>query len=131
MDGVSNAASLARYFAALIGEVNGVRLLGAELVDQVRLSYDDGIDEILRVRTSWGLGFQLPGGPMWPAPERVGGLFGHGGASGSFAFADPDRGLAFGYTPNRCSELLEGGDFRVRGLIEALYASPALATEGR
>ncbi|TMR19245.1 beta-lactamase family protein [Nonomuraea turkmeniaca] len=122
MDGVASAASLARYFAALIGPVDGVRLLGPPLLDDVRRSHGDGIDEILRVRTSWGLGFQLPGGPMWPAPEHLTGLFGHGGATGSFAFADPERGLAFAYVPNRGSELLEGGDFRVRGLIKALYA---------
>ncbi|MFI7704640.1 serine hydrolase domain-containing protein [Nonomuraea sp. NPDC049480] len=121
MDGVASAPSLARYYAALAGEVDGVRLLSPQLVDQVRRSYGDGIDEILRVRTSWGLGFALPGGPMWPAPEQVTGLFGHSGASGSFAFADPQHGLAFAYVPNRGSELLEGGDFRVRGLIEALY----------
>ncbi|MEU8362649.1 serine hydrolase domain-containing protein [Nonomuraea sp. NPDC048882] len=121
MDGVASAPSLARYYAALAGEVDGVRLLSPQLVDQVRRSYGDGIDEILRVRTSWGLGFALPGGPMWPAPEQVTGLFGHSGASGSFAFADPQRDLAFAYVPNRGSELLEGGDFRVRGLIEALY----------
>lgn len=30
---------------------------------------------------------------------------------------------AFGYVPNRGSELLEGGDFRVRSPIEALYAA--------
>ncbi|UBU18080.1 serine hydrolase domain-containing protein [Nonomuraea gerenzanensis] len=121
MDGVASAPALARYYAALIGEVDGVRLLSPPLLDEVRRPHGDGIDEILRVRTSWGLGFALPGGPMWPAPEHVTGLFGHSGASGSFAFADPARGLAFAYVPNRGSELLEGGDFRVRGLIEALY----------
>ncbi|MEW1846551.1 hypothetical protein AB0392_52110 [Nonomuraea angiospora] len=57
----------------------------------------------------------------WPAPGHLIGLFGQG--AGSFAFADPARGLAFGYVPDRGSELLEGGDFRVRPLIEALYAA--------
>ncbi|GAB3954181.1 serine hydrolase domain-containing protein [Kribbella albertanoniae] len=121
MDGVASATSLARYYAALIGEVDGVRLLAPSLMEQVRHPYGDGLDEILQVHTSWGLGFALPGGPMWPAPEQIEGLFGHSGASGSFAFADPDRGLAFAYVPNRGSELLEGGDFRVRSLIAALY----------
>jgi CubicO group peptidase (beta-lactamase class C family) len=104
MDGVASAHSLARYFAALIGEV-------------------DGVDQTLRVHTAWGIGFAVPGGPFCPAPEHVTGLFGQGGATGSFAFADPARGLAFGYVPNRGSELLEGGDFRVRSLVEALYGA--------
>ncbi|MEV4170844.1 serine hydrolase domain-containing protein [Nonomuraea sp. NPDC049709] len=124
MDGVASAHSLARYFAALIGEVGGVRLLSRDLLDRVRTPQADGIDRILRVRTAWGIGFAVPGGPFWPAPEHLTGLFGQSGATGSFAFADPDRGLAFGYVPNRGSELLEGGDFRVRTLIEALYRAP-------
>ncbi|MCG5215024.1 serine hydrolase domain-containing protein [Streptosporangium sp. KLBMP 9127] len=124
MDGVASAHSLARYFAALIGEVDGIRLLSPGLVEQVRTPQTNGIDQILRVHTAWGIGFTVPGGPFWPAPEHVTGLFGQYGATGSFAFADPDRGLAFGYVPNRGSELLEGGDSRVRSLIAALYAHP-------
>ncbi|GAA1591074.1 serine hydrolase domain-containing protein [Actinomadura kijaniata] len=123
MDGVASAHSLARYFAALTGEVDGVRLLDPGLVDRIRTPQAEGVDRILRVHTAWGIGFAVPGGPFWPAPDHLTGLFGHSGATGSFAFADPDRGLAFGYVPNRGSELLEGGDFRVRSLTEALYAS--------
>ncbi|XYI03778.1 serine hydrolase domain-containing protein [Sorangium sp. So ce1128] len=122
MDGVASAHSLARYFAAMIGEVDGIRLLGPDLIEQVRRPQADGLDQVLRVRTAWGIGFAVPGGPFWPAPERITGLFGQSGATGSFAFADPERGLAFGYVPNRGSELLEGGDFRVRSLVAALYA---------
>ncbi|MGW3352720.1 serine hydrolase domain-containing protein [Nonomuraea rubra] len=124
MDGVASAHSLARYFAALIGPVGGVRLLGPDLLDRVRTPQADGLDQVLRVRTAWGIGFAVPGGPFWPAPGHLTGLFGQSGATGSFAFADPARGLAFAYVPNRGSELLEGGDFRVRSLAEALYRSP-------
>ncbi|MGR6916482.1 serine hydrolase domain-containing protein [[Actinomadura] parvosata] len=125
MDGVASAHSLARYFAALIGPVDGVRLLSPGLLDQVRTPQADGLDQVLRVRTAWGIGFAVPGGPFWPAPDHLTGLFGQSGATGSFAFADPERGLAFAYVPNRGSELLEGGDFRVRSLVEALYRSVA------
>ncbi|WP_283135921.1 serine hydrolase domain-containing protein [Rhizohabitans arisaemae] len=123
MDGVASAHSLARYFAALAGEVDGIRLLNPGLVERIRTPQADGVDRTLRVRSAWGIGFAVPGGPFWPAPEHVTGLFGQGGATGSFAFADPERELAFGYVPNRGSELLEGGDFRVRSLVEALYAA--------
>ncbi|MFI6290230.1 hypothetical protein ACIBEJ_01525 [Nonomuraea sp. NPDC050790] len=83
--------------------------------------HSDGLDELLKVRTAWGLGFLTPGVPFWPAPDNLTGLFGGSGATGSFAFADPGRALGFGYVPNRGSELLEGGDFRVRALVEAVY----------
>ncbi|MEU4575497.1 serine hydrolase domain-containing protein [Nonomuraea sp. NPDC023979] len=123
MDGVASAHSLARFFAGLIGEIDGVRLLGPGLVDRVRTPQAEGMDRTLCAHTAWGIGFAVPGGPFWPAPPRLTGLFGQGGATGSFGFADPDRRIAFGYVPNRGSELLEGGDFRVRSLIEALYAT--------
>ncbi|WP_020667326.1 serine hydrolase domain-containing protein [Amycolatopsis nigrescens] len=121
-DGVASAVGLARFFGALIGEVDGIRLLGPELVDQARRVHSTGLDRVLDLRTDWGLGFMLPGGPFVPAALPAG-AFGHGGATGSFAFADPEHELAFGYTPNRGSELLEGNDFRVSTLVEAVYGS--------
>jgi len=86
----------------------------------VRRSHSTGVDEVLRFRTDFGLGFMLPGGPLFPATAPFG-TFGHGGATGSFALADPDRGLTLGYVPNRGSELLEGNDLRINNLVAALY----------
>jgi uncharacterized protein len=61
---VGNGPSLARMFAALIGEVDGTRLISADLMNAARQPQASGRDVILRVRTDWGLGFALPGGPM-------------------------------------------------------------------
>jgi Beta-lactamase class C and other penicillin binding proteins len=129
MDGVASARSLARFYAALIGEVDGVRLIDAELLDKVRTTQASGIDMVLKVETAWGIGFSVPGGPFWPGPSDSG-VFGQSGATGAFGFADPGRGIAFGYVPNRGSELLEGGDFRVRSLVDAVYAALADLGEG-
>ena len=96
---VGNGPSLARMFASLIGEVDGRRLISAELMNAARQAQASGRDAVLRIRTDWGLGFLLPGGPMRP-DVGVPGMFGHPGASGSLGFADPEHQLAFGYTPN-------------------------------
>lgn len=116
-DGTASAAGLARLFAATIGEVAGVRLFTAD----AGAVHASGLDRVLNIQTAWGLGFMVPGGPMFPAAVPAG-AFGHGGATGSFAFADPAAELAFAYAPNRGSELLEGNDLRVNGLVDALYA---------
>lgn len=101
---VANGLGLARMFAALIGEVDGLRLISAELMNTARQTQASGRDAVLQMRTDWGLGFVLPGGPMWPH-SGVPGLFGHSGGSGFVAFADPEHRVAFGYTPNLWSEL--------------------------
>jgi CubicO group peptidase (beta-lactamase class C family) len=47
--------------------------------------------------------------------------FGHPGAGGSMAFADPENGIAFAYVMNQ----MEGGALpgpKVRGLVDHLYA---------
>lgn len=123
--GVGNGPSLARFYAALIGPVDGRRLISAELMNRARQPQASGHDEVLRLRTDWGLGFQLPGGPMWPA-VGIPGLFGHTGASGSLAFADADHDLAFGYAPNHWAELsrpFRRPQFRFTELTTALYAA--------
>jgi CubicO group peptidase (beta-lactamase class C family) len=126
--GVGSGLALARLFAALIGPVGGRRIVSAELMNAARQPQAIGRDEVLRMRTGWSLGFQLPGGPMWPS-VGVPGLFGHTGASGSLAFADPEHELSFGYTPNYWGELSAVGRrtrFRSIELTEAVYAAAGI-----
>jgi CubicO group peptidase (beta-lactamase class C family) len=120
---VGSGPGLARMFAALIGEVDGRRLISPDLMERVRRPQASGRDAVLGLRTDWGLGFGLPGGPLWPDPG-VPGLFGHVGASGSLAFADADHGLTFGYAPNLWAELsrpFRAPRYRFAALTEAVY----------
>ncbi len=126
--GVGNGFALARLYAALIGPVDGQQLISSKLMNAARQPQASGRDEVLRMRTDWGLGFQLPGGPMWPS-VGISGLFGHTGASGSLAFADPEHELAFGYAPNYWGELSRAGrrpHFRFTELTEALYSAAGI-----
>jgi len=54
--------------------------------------------------------------PLGPNPRA----FGHPGAGGSIAFADPDAKLAFAYVMNQMQMGL-AGDARGFGLIESVY----------
>ncbi|MCB5906662.1 serine hydrolase domain-containing protein [Streptomyces pinistramenti] len=68
----------------------------------------------------WGLGYMVnPGGRSGPNPRA----FGHGGAGGSFAFADPENRLSYAYTMNRYGEGTAGEDPRNVGLVAAVYAA--------
>ena len=67
--------------------------------------------------TCFGLGFML-GRSFGPANGP--GAFGHAGAGGSLAFADPDTGIAFGYVMNDLRFEPEG-DPRSEELVRAVY----------
>jgi CubicO group peptidase (beta-lactamase class C family) len=86
---VGNGPPLARMFAALIGEVDSRRLVGAELMNAARQPQASGRDAVLRVRTDWCLGFLLPGGPMWPN-VGVPGIFGFPGRVARLALLTPN-----------------------------------------
>lgn len=95
MNSVTDAHSLARLLAATIGEVDGVRVLpAAQLADMVT-SRSQGLDRTLGVESHFGSGVQLPF-PQLPWISAA--SFGHEGAGGSAAFADPNYGVAVGYT---------------------------------
>ena len=117
-NGVGDARSLARFYAALVGEVDGIRLLGQR---QLQLACEEqvrGPDAVFFHETSFGLGYSLQ---TMLAPGAGPACFGHPGAGGSLAFADPDTGLAFSYIMNEMRFDPEG-DPRSRSLVEATYA---------
>ena len=119
-NGIGTARSLARMYAGLIGEVDGVRILTPETVANATVEQSNGPDRVLMVPTRFGLGYFLPS-PFSPlAGPRS---FGHAGAGGSLGFADPDSGIAFGYVMNKMQQNL-AGDPRTLTLIEAATTSP-------
>jgi CubicO group peptidase (beta-lactamase class C family) len=99
-NGIANARSLARMFAAIIGSVNGVRCLSPEAMERARAQQWRGLDAVMGVENAMGLGFPLPSErcPLGGADS-----FGTAGFGGSRAWANPDLELAFDYVPNLCS----------------------------
>ncbi|GAA0353601.1 serine hydrolase domain-containing protein [Streptomyces blastmyceticus] len=95
--GTTTARAAARMYAALLGEVEGVRLISPERLELVAGVAVEGKDRMLLGRYAKGLGYFLGLPEMAGEPTA----FGHHGSGGSIAFADRERGLAFAFTRTR------------------------------
>ncbi|MEW2553692.1 serine hydrolase domain-containing protein [Streptomyces zhihengii] len=118
--GISTARALARFYAATIGDVDGgSRLFAPATLTLARTEESAGPDRVLVVSTRYGLGFMLHG----PAAPLLGpGSFGHPGRGGSLGFADPESGIALGYTTNGMRKGVTA-DPRAQALIRAVRSS--------
>ncbi len=98
--GVASARGLAGMYAAAVGVLDGghAPLLKPDTVAQFGQVHAHGFDVVTRVHGAFVLGFQ---DPTVRYPWLGAGSFGHSGAGGSQAFADPRAGLAYGYTRRR------------------------------
>ena len=115
-NGITNARSLARMYAACIGEVDGVRLLRPDTLAAATREQSAGEDLVLGYETRYATGFQL----SFPYRPMAGeGSFGHYGMGGSVGFAHPGRRVAFAYV---MSQMLRSGgvDPRTKNLVDAL-----------
>ena len=119
-NGVTNAGSLARIYAACVSEVDGVRLLDAPTVERASgtATAPNEPDRVLVFPTTFGMGL-MTSGPFTPMLGP--GSFGHAGAGGSLGFAYPAEELAFGYVMNRLDSMLNG-DVRAFSLVQAVKA---------
>ncbi|HEY1294210.1 MAG TPA: serine hydrolase domain-containing protein [Chloroflexota bacterium] len=127
--GNAHSAALAQQVVACSGEVNGVRLLSEEGVLRALQVEADDMDQIMGMRTRWGLGYGLEG----PTINAICGsrFVGHrvaywGGSGGSIAFNDLDLRMTFAFVMNRH---VEHGftDSRGLDLVAATYDSLRVA----
>ncbi|MFM9368636.1 serine hydrolase domain-containing protein [Streptomyces sp. Da 82-17] len=97
--GVGTARGVAGMYAAAISEVDGrPPLLKPETVREFARVHYRGTDLVTGNEDVFGLGFEeLSGRYPFLGPDA----FGHSGATGSLAFADPAHGLAYAYTRRR------------------------------
>lgn len=125
--GIMAARDLARHYAALIGPVDGVRLLPPERIATATTLQTSDEDLVLGLPVRKALGYWL-GGKWSPMSERIT-SFGHGGASGAMGFADPDYGLTMGFTKNVVRAVTrtpgESAAFRVANCIRDALGIPS------
>lgn len=121
-NGIATADGLARFYASLIGDVDGgTRLFTPRTVELARAEQSAGADRVLVVGTRFGLGYMLHGSA---SPLLSPGSFGHPGRGGALAFADPETGIAFGYVTNGFRKSVTA-DPRAQALVRAVRSALA------
>ncbi len=125
--GIGSASALAKFYAMLAagGAWEGTRYFDAHSARHMTRTLAQGYDRVLRLETAFSAGFMRD--PVDDAGHKrraafgpSARAFGHPGAGGSLAFADPDAGVGFAYVMNQ----MEMGVLpkrRALALVEALY----------
>ncbi|MCT2594393.1 beta-lactamase family protein [Streptomyces sp. N2-109] len=121
--GVGNARGLAAMYAAAISEVDGrAPLLKPETAAEFGRVHWRGTDLVTGERDHFGLGFEAQS-VRYPLLSE--GAFGHSGAVGAQAFADPASGIAYSYTRRRFAVGGGGGAQENHRLVAAVLRGAA------
>jgi CubicO group peptidase (beta-lactamase class C family) len=129
LGGIGSASALAKFYSMLAngGEFEGRRYFSEQANGWMTTPLAQGLDRTLRTETAFSAGFMLD--PVDGegrkkrhifGPSRT--AFGHPGAGGSLAFADPESGLGFAYVMNQ----METGVLpksRAILLVQSLYGA--------
>jgi CubicO group peptidase (beta-lactamase class C family) len=122
-NGHFSAHALAKMYGALAngGAIDGVRLASEERISQMQQILTEETDRVLMMPIPKGIGYMFGGAAGGVTgvfgPRRT--AFGHSGAGGSTAFADPEVGLSIAVTLNQMQMSLqgEGPTFEICDLI--------------
>ena len=129
LGGIGSASALAKFYSVLAngGEFEGRRFFSEQAMDWMTTPLAQGLDRTLCTETAFSAGFMLdPVDAEGRKKRHIFGpsvtAFGHPGAGGSLAFADPQSGLGFAYVMNQ----METGVLpkaRAIQLVQALYGA--------
>ncbi len=122
-NGIGSAQSLAKFYALLAngGELDGCCLFTQETIARMTTTLSSGMDRVFQIPTAFSAGFMKD--PPDASARVFGGsstAFGHPGAGGSHAFADPENGISFAYVMNQMERCVLPNEKSLR-LVAALY----------
>ncbi|RKN10635.1 serine hydrolase domain-containing protein [Streptomyces radicis] len=114
--GIATARALAAVWSATITETDGVRLLDDATLRSALEARSEGQPFFAAPGpwARWAMGFQLDSAARRYVTARG---FGHDGAGGQVAFADPGAGVGFAFLTNRMEA---GDDPRATRIVDAL-----------
>ncbi len=121
--GIGSANSLAKFYAMLAngGEIDGRTFFSEKTMSWMTTTLTDGIDRVLQMPTAFSAGFMKD---KTNSTRRIFGrstsAFGHPGAGGSHAFADPENKISFAYVMNQMEQSVLPNEKSLR-LVDAIY----------
>src|SRR5436305_8776993 len=121
--GIGSASALAKFYSMLAngGKFDGQTFFSENAIAWMTTTVTDGVDRVFQIPTAFSAGFMKD---SRNATRRIFGpsaiSFGHPGAGGSHAFADPENKIAFAYVMNQMEQSLLPTEKSLR-LIKAIY----------
>ena len=121
--GIGSASALAKFYSMLAngGTLNGRTFFLQTTIDWMMNTLSDDIDRVFQIPTALSAGFMKD---SRDAARRIFGpspaSFGHPGAGGIHAFADPENKIAFAYVMNQMEQSVLPNEKSLR-LVDAVY----------
>jgi CubicO group peptidase (beta-lactamase class C family) len=121
--GIGSASALAKFYSMLAngGELNGQTFFSQRTIEWMTTRLSDGMDRVFQIPTAFSAGFMQDsrdGARRMFGPSAT--SFGHPGAGGSQAFADPKNKIAFAYVMNQMEQSVLPNEKSLR-LVDAIY----------
>jgi CubicO group peptidase (beta-lactamase class C family) len=121
--GIGSAWALAKFYSVLAngGELDGQTFFRAKTIEWMTTTLSGGIDRVFQIPTAFSAGFMKDSpGAARAMFEPSATSFGHPGAGGSHAFADPENKIAFAYVMNQMEQSVLPNEKSLR-LVDAIY----------
>src|SRR5438477_1923508 len=121
--GIGSASALAKFYSILAngGKLGEQIFFSEETISWMTTTLSDGMDRVFQIPTAFSAGFMKdPRNAVrrifGPSPNA----FGHPGAGGSHAFADPENRISFAYVMNQMEQSLLPNEKSLR-LADEVY----------
>ena len=142
--GIGSASALAKFYSVLAngGNLDGQTFFSEQTIEWMTTTLSDGMDRVFQIPTAFSAGFMKDAAQAAavssPPSQKMGRIgnrpslvtqrlfgpssnaFGHPGAGGSHAFADPENRISFAYVMNQMEQLLLPNEKSLR-LVDAIY----------
>jgi CubicO group peptidase (beta-lactamase class C family) len=125
LGGIGTANSLGKFYAMLAnaGHAGDREFFSQETLRSMRTTFSDRVDRVFQIPTAFSAGFIKDS--QNTVRKRFGNsasAFGHPGAGGSNAFADPENRIAFAYVMNQMEQSVLANEKSLR-LVNAIYSA--------